>query len=221
MTTSELVWGSLWRGAASGLGAGGLLGGLYGGLLFPITLAVEAILGTADARQAAPSGPEVLGATLGVFGFGAVYGAALGATIGLGMGVATGLAAGLVTRAWFFRSAEAGRHRWALGLAVVIVTVLVAGRLFAEVRFNPGWTDSPIADLVLFSSLPTLIAGLANWWISGRIAAWWALEPGVATPPPRGRAPVPWPPRRRPGTVPARLTESLPLLVLILGVLAN
>jgi hypothetical protein len=169
MTASWLTWQITWRSTLRLLGLGALFGAIYGPVAISILIAVDVLQqGTRDTFDS----PQQL---LAIALFAALVGASLGAPLGIVMGILVGLLISAITIRMFLPLRDPSRYMQVIrrsSTAVGALGTLVSTPLATLLIFGAAALEPP-GLLALFSVGPALLACLAIWWASGRIAAWY------------------------------------------------
>ena len=165
MTTGKLLWGTTWRGGVWGVLAGGILGAIYGPILIVILTIESALTNTLSSNDVRSIG--------GLSLFALVVGVIFGAAIGAFAGALNGLLIGILTRLVFSPSNNAARYRLIVAIASALFTGITALLgLLAILLLIMGTTPDP-QELILFITLPALIAAIAAALISILITRWY------------------------------------------------
>jgi hypothetical protein len=172
MSTSELFWGTTWRGAGLGLLAGTLGGASYGAVFANVLFAIG-VLTQAPFELKPQDLVGALAAVLIMGLVGSVIGALFGVPSGLVVGVAGGVLLGVLTRAFFYPLTNARRYRWAIAVVSASFTGVLAWICFFSIMLfyaNKGAAD--VGVLAVIVTVPALIAGVGAG-LTGRLIAQW------------------------------------------------
>ncbi len=189
MTMTRLLWGCVWRGSLLGVTLGASLGAAYGALLLAgaaVVTSVGAALGAWEGSINTWMGAVYLAP------YGAIFGAVFGTILGLPLGVLLGVLIAAVTGVCSLRDRGAEQCRRILGPASAATSIALLLGLWVGLGADPSgfvfventsgvFDDGPV-DLIFVMLLPTLVAGVAGWWIGQRVAAWYAREAAMNDP---------------------------------------
>lgn len=178
MTTTRLLFGTTWRGAAWGL-----LVGTFGGSAFGALFGNALVFGVGLLRQPADLSLSDIPTAIAAVGvlalIGSVMGALFGVPTGFVVGLLNGLLVGIVTRVLFFPLKNVRVYRIVIALMSMVFTMLTSWVGFMLIWILYANEDKAnMAGLAVMSVLPALIAGVGAGLISQIGARWYE---GVAS----------------------------------------
>jgi hypothetical protein len=158
-----------------------LTGVLFGGIYGPLFVIVL-VLGDVVQRGTASFSDVPIQEFLGIMLAAVLVGAIVGVLLGFVVGILVGLVIGAITIRAFVPLRDAARYRQVVrqsaaltgGIGALIGAPLVSLGLVSTAVFTEG-----IGVLAMFSVVPALLASLALWWSSGRIATWYVRAAGA------------------------------------------
>jgi hypothetical protein len=177
MKPSWLIWQLTWRSALRIMLLGALFGAIYGTSVLTVLLAGDMM------EQRSPFAVDVsIRQFLSIMLFAAIVGGGIGASTGAVVGSLVGLLISAITIRAFLPLHDVPRYlrvvqrssALAGGIGTLIGTPLMSGILFGA----SGPTED-LFMLALFSVIPALLAGLAIWRGSARVAAWYVRTAGT------------------------------------------
>ena len=158
---------------------GGFLGALYAALVF-----LFALFSDSSPDSLREFALVVFLACFFYIGIPLIIGGAIGSILGALAGAATGIVTAAITMLAFFplRPNRARLHRviiTTVGVVINFAAVYLLGFPLYRWIFsslNPSEPQSPL-EMSLFSLIPSVIAGVAAWWIGRRMAKWYERQP--------------------------------------------
>ena len=165
MTTRQLLWGMMWRGAVWGMTLGIIFGALY-----------LVSLGILDAIK---FHSDILSKAFTSAIFGAIPGGIIGAFLGIGGGIL----AGALTRIYFFLFSDMETYYVAVGMVSVIFATIIGWNIFYfMVELNAAMSSGAknlfptTTQIIEIAVVPTLLVGLCAMVASQMLARWYERE---------------------------------------------
>lgn len=152
------------RATKWGMISGAYLGLLYGTLAILVPGIVAHVMTPKEALVVS-SLPFVLSYAT----FGGLFGCVIGGFMGFVLGIINGLILGSITRRFFRPLTNIRRYRCVLGLASTAISLVAAW-----IGFGRNYTGPFDQEAVIFSVMPTIIAGLTGLVASQCLATWYA-----------------------------------------------